>query len=191
MTAATTQTSTVAGLSNPPANPDVPVSTLQRARDADTLLTDTPQTHAAALGPEHPGGHPANAYVEMTRCVRARTGVRYVRTSAAILGKRQIRTFLAMCELAGRRPHELAADIVLKAIGTAQRDHRVQHAVAAVSAALDADLDEAACRMCGCTPERRVPGRLRLGCRPPATGIPVQSVRCCRQLASQTVSNHA
>jgi hypothetical protein len=46
---------------------------------------------------------------------------------ARIFGQDQIDTFRAMCALAGRRPHELAADIVLEAILQARHDHEVQH----------------------------------------------------------------
>lgn len=54
------------------------------------------------------------------------------KTSVRILGQEQIDTFRAMSALAGRRPHELAADIVLAAIREAQRDHATQALVHAV-----------------------------------------------------------
>jgi hypothetical protein len=54
------------------------------------------------------------------------------KTSVRILGERQVETFRAMCALAGRRPHELAADIVLEAIREAQHDHQTQQLVQAV-----------------------------------------------------------
>jgi hypothetical protein len=53
-------------------------------------------------------------------------------TSVRILGQAQIDTFRAMCALAGRRPHELAYDIVLDAIREAQHDHDTQALVSSV-----------------------------------------------------------
>lgn len=53
------------------------------------------------------------------------------KTSIRILGDAQIDTFRAMCALRGRRPHELAYDIVLAAIRGAQHDHETQAMVAA------------------------------------------------------------
>jgi len=53
------------------------------------------------------------------------------RTSVRILGTAQVETFRAMCALAGRRPHELAYDIVLEAIRAAQEDPDHQALVAA------------------------------------------------------------
>ena len=47
--------------------------------------------------------------------------------SARIFGQDQIDTFRTMYALAGRRPHELAADVVLEAILQARHDHEVQH----------------------------------------------------------------
>jgi hypothetical protein len=55
-----------------------------------------------------------------------------MKTSVRILGRNQVDTFRAMCALAGRRPHELAADIILDAIRAAEHDHDVQHLVHAV-----------------------------------------------------------
>ncbi len=55
-----------------------------------------------------------------------------LKTSVRILGQEQIDTFRAMCALAGRRPHELAADIVLAVIREAQHDHSTQSLVRAV-----------------------------------------------------------
>ena len=55
-----------------------------------------------------------------------------LKTSVRILGERQVETFRAMCALAGRRPHELAADIVLDAIREAQHDHETQALVQSV-----------------------------------------------------------
>jgi hypothetical protein len=52
--------------------------------------------------------------------------------SVRILGQEQIDTFHPMSALAGRRPHELAADIVLATIREAQRDHATQALVHAV-----------------------------------------------------------
>ncbi len=55
-----------------------------------------------------------------------------LRTSVRILGEAQVDTFRAMCALLGRRPHELAYDIVLEAIREAQHDHETQALVGAV-----------------------------------------------------------
>lgn len=55
-----------------------------------------------------------------------------MRTSVRILGQAQIDTFRAMCALAGRRPHELAYDIVLEAIRAGQENHEVQELVQAI-----------------------------------------------------------
>jgi hypothetical protein len=55
-----------------------------------------------------------------------------LKTSVRILGQAQIDTFRAMCALAGRRPHELAYDIVLEAIRAGQEDHPTQELVSAV-----------------------------------------------------------
>lgn len=55
-----------------------------------------------------------------------------MRTSVRILGQAQIDTFRAMCALAGRRPHELAYDLVLDAIREAQHDHETRALVGAV-----------------------------------------------------------
>jgi len=54
------------------------------------------------------------------------------KTSVRVLGLEQVDTFRAMCALAGRRPHEMAADIVLAAIREAQRDRATQALVHAV-----------------------------------------------------------
>jgi hypothetical protein len=56
------------------------------------------------------------------------------RTSVRILGEAQIETFRAMCAIEGRRPHELAYDIVLEAIRAGQENHQVQELVEAVRA---------------------------------------------------------
>ena len=53
-------------------------------------------------------------------------GVPTVKTSVRILGQAQIDTWRAMCALAGRRPFEMAAGIVLAAIREGQEDHEVQ-----------------------------------------------------------------
>ena len=53
------------------------------------------------------------------------------KTTARIAGQAQIDTFLAMCALAGRRPHQLVADILLAAIREAQRDESTQAVVRA------------------------------------------------------------
>jgi hypothetical protein len=79
------------------------------------------------------------------------TGVPQARFTTHVLGERQIRTYTAMCRQAGRRPYELAGDLLLAAIRDAQRDPEVQEAIAELSAVLDADSDGPACRMCGCT----------------------------------------
>lgn len=79
------------------------------------------------------------------------TGVPQARFTTHVLGERQIRTYTAMCQQAGRRPYELAGDILLAAISTAQRDPDLQQTVADLSTVLDTDHDGPACRMCGCT----------------------------------------
>jgi hypothetical protein len=55
-----------------------------------------------------------------------------LRTSVRILGDAQVDMFRAMCAAAGRRPHELAADIVLEAIRAAQEDPDHQGMVKAI-----------------------------------------------------------
>ena len=59
-----------------------------------------------------------------------RTGVPFLRTSAVILGDKQIDTFEAMLALTGRRPHQLVADLILAAIQNGQADPEVQHMAA-------------------------------------------------------------
>ena len=51
-----------------------------------------------------------------------------VKTTASVYGNRQIEIFEAMCASRGRRPHELASDILLDAIREAQHDHEMQEA---------------------------------------------------------------
>lgn len=55
-----------------------------------------------------------------------------VKTTCRVLGRAQVDTFLAMCALRGRRPHELVADIVLAAIREGQEDHDTQALVQAL-----------------------------------------------------------
>lgn len=50
----------------------------------------------------------------------ARTDTPYLRFSVVVMGQAQIDTWDAMCALTGRRPHQLAADIVLAAIRQCQ-----------------------------------------------------------------------
>jgi hypothetical protein len=57
-----------------------------------------------------------------------------VKTLASIIGDRQIETFEAMCPISGRRPHEMASDVVLDAIRAAQHDHEVQDVVQSLRA---------------------------------------------------------
>jgi len=61
-------------------------------------------------------------------------GVPTIKTSVRILGQAQIDTWRAMCLLAGRRPHEMAADVVLAAIREGQEDHEVQALTASLRA---------------------------------------------------------
>jgi hypothetical protein len=63
---------------------------------------------------------------------RARSGVPYVKTSVAILGRDQIDAFHAMCLAEGRQPHQLAADIVLAAIKEQQTDPALRALVASL-----------------------------------------------------------
>jgi hypothetical protein len=63
---------------------------------------------------------------------RPQDEVPYAKTTVRILGEAQIETFEAMCFLEHRRPHELAADIVLETIRAGQENHQVQDLVAAL-----------------------------------------------------------
>jgi hypothetical protein len=45
-----------------------------------------------------------------------------LKTSVRVLGQDQVDDFAALCALRGRRPHELAADMVLDAIRAARQD---------------------------------------------------------------------
>lgn len=62
----------------------------------------------------------------MKRHTFGRSNTPCVKTSCMVLGERQIETFEAMCAIAGRKPYQLVADIVLDAIREAQADHDVQ-----------------------------------------------------------------
>lgn len=57
--------------------------------------------------------------------------VPYVKTSVAIRGERQIDAFEAICHITGRKPYQLAADIVLQYI----KEHRDDDAVVELVAA--------------------------------------------------------
>jgi len=61
-------------------------------------------------------------------------GVPTFKTSVRILGQDQIDTWRAMCLLAGRRPFQMAADVVLAAIREGQHDHEVQALVQSLRA---------------------------------------------------------
>lgn len=113
---------------------------------------------------------PSTDVPRLVRHLDKSTGVPQARFTTHVLGERQIRTYTAMCQKAGRRPYELAGDLLLAAIRDAQRDPEVQEAIAELSAVLDADSDGPACRMCGCTENRAcvggcwwVPDALMLG----------------------------
>ena len=54
-----------------------------------------------------------------------------LKTSCRILGIEQVDTFVMMCAMEGRRPHEMVADIVLEAIRAGQENHEIQAAVKA------------------------------------------------------------
>lgn len=56
----------------------------------------------------------------------ARTGVPYITVSVRIYGERQIATWQAMCFVSSRKAHQLAADILLRAIRRGQRDPGIQ-----------------------------------------------------------------
>jgi len=56
----------------------------------------------------------------MRRYTDPRSGVPSVRITVRIWGERQIATFEAMCEATGRKPHELAGDIVAGEMWEAQ-----------------------------------------------------------------------
>jgi hypothetical protein len=62
----------------------------------------------------------------------ARSNTPYVQTTATVMGQRQIDTWNAMCAIYGRRPHQLAADILLDGIREAQADESVQQVVRSV-----------------------------------------------------------
>jgi len=81
---------------------------------------------------------------QVKRYTSDRTGVPYVKTTVRIYGERQIETFEAMCAVNGRRPHQMAADIMLDAIREARHDHDIQHVVppALAAAAWPGDDDE-------------------------------------------------
>ncbi|MFG1620197.1 hypothetical protein ACGFI3_46250 [Nonomuraea wenchangensis] len=91
--------------------------------------------------------------IRLTRQIDARTGVPWTRTQTRVLGEAQIRTFEALCRIGGRRPHELASDLVLQALRELRYDPEVQKVIAEISEAL-ADPDGGPwCRVCGCTDE--------------------------------------
>jgi len=47
------------------------------------------------------------------RWIHALSGVPWARTTVRIMGERQIAAFERMCEVTGRKPYELASDIIL------------------------------------------------------------------------------
>jgi hypothetical protein len=63
----------------------------------------------------------------MKRYTTGQDGVPHARTTVRIYGERQIAIWEAMCAASGRRPHELAADIILGAIQAREHDHGIQH----------------------------------------------------------------
>ena len=68
----------------------------------------------------------------MKRYIGGRSRVPYVKTTVRIYGERQIAAFEAMCAINSRRPHELAADVVLDAIKEAQGDPGFQQVTQAL-----------------------------------------------------------
>jgi hypothetical protein len=56
----------------------------------------------------------------------------YIRTTVRIYGDLQIETFEAMCAVLARRPHQLAADMVLDGIRKGRRDKNIQSVVASI-----------------------------------------------------------
>jgi hypothetical protein len=52
-----------------------------------------------------------------------------LKTSVRVLGQDQVDDFAALCALRGRRPHELAADMVLDAIRAARQDPETARAL--------------------------------------------------------------
>ncbi len=64
----------------------------------------------------------------MRREQDARTGVATARTSVRIFGEAQILMFEVMCAVEGRRPHQLAGDIILAAVKAAQEDPQLRDA---------------------------------------------------------------
>jgi hypothetical protein len=58
-----------------------------------------------------------------------RGDVPFVKTSAVVMGRDQIDMFHVMCLLAGRNPHQYAADVLLEAIREAQADPAKQRLV--------------------------------------------------------------
>ncbi len=62
-------------------------------------------------------------------------GIPTLKTSVRILGQDQIDTWKAMCLLSGRKPFQMAADVVLAAIREGQEDHEVQALVQSLRAA--------------------------------------------------------
>ncbi|MEU8364934.1 hypothetical protein AB0C27_53865 [Nonomuraea sp. NPDC048882] len=96
--------------------------------------------------------------LQLTRQIDARTGMPWTRTQTRVLGEAQIRIFEALCRITGRRPHELATDLVLQALRELCYDPEVQKVIAEISEAL-ADPDRGPwCRMCGCTDEAACAG---------------------------------
>ncbi|HEY3718312.1 MAG TPA: hypothetical protein VGL39_27635 [Jatrophihabitantaceae bacterium] len=64
-----------------------------------------------------------------------RAPVERFKTSVVVMGERQVDEFQALCALLGRRPHQLAADMVLTEI---RRYRRRKHVAEAVRHLVDA-----------------------------------------------------
>jgi hypothetical protein len=58
----------------------------------------------------------------LRRYADRRTGVPWIRVTVRVSGKRQIELFEAMCAATGRRPHELAGDVLLAELWEAGPD---------------------------------------------------------------------
>jgi hypothetical protein len=71
---------------------------------------------------------------------------KHFKTSVVVLGQRQVDDFHALCFLLGRRPHQLAADMVLAGIEAYRNDPKVAASVARLVEAQQANRDEEAGR---------------------------------------------
>ena len=65
------------------------------------------------IRPSTDAGRPPMPANPLRRYTDRRSGIPWVRTTVRVWGERQVGTFEALCERTGRKPHELASDIVL------------------------------------------------------------------------------